>query len=67
MEWSQFLILIIAFVGLFTWNRSESRADYRHMEDKMEATRELVRAIHDEVKNFNNRLLEIESKKADRQ
>ncbi len=60
MEWSQFIILVIAFVGLFTWNRSESRADNRHMDAKLESTRELVRAIHDEVKDFHSRLCDIE-------
>lgn len=60
MEWIQFSIFIMSFVGLFAWNRSESRADYRHMDDKLESTRELVRAIHDESKNFHAKLLEIE-------
>ncbi len=52
MDWMQFAIMIVAFVGLFTWNRSESRADNRHMDAKLESTRELVRAIHDETKSF---------------
>lgn len=53
-------------IPLFLWVRSESRADYRHTEAKLESTRELVRAIHDEVKNFNSRLLEIETKRGDK-
>ena len=60
MEWAQFVILIIAFVGLFTWNRSESRADIRHMDTKLDATRELIRAIHEEVKDFHLRMSEVE-------
>jgi hypothetical protein len=63
MEWAQFLLFIVAFVGLFTWNRSESRADIRHMDAKLESTRELVRAIHDESKDFHNRLCAIEASK----
>ena len=43
-------------VPLFLWNRSESRADIRHMDAKLESNRELVRAIYDEVKDFHNRL-----------
>lgn len=60
MDWSQFIIMIIAFVGLFTWNRSESRADIRHMDAKLDANRELIRAIHDEVKDFHARMCEVE-------
>ena len=63
MEWSQFAIMIIAFVGLFFWNRSESRSDYRHMDSKMEATRALVAAIHDEMKDFHMRLYKLEKER----
>jgi len=45
---------------LFLWVRSEARADARHTEAKLESTRELVRAIHDEVKDFHHKLCEIE-------
>ena len=50
-------------IPLFLWVRSESRADMRHTDSKLESTRELVRAIHDEVKDFHNRLYELEKKK----
>jgi hypothetical protein len=63
MDGIQFTVMLIAFVGLFTWNRTESRADTRHMDAKLESTRELVRAIHDEVKDFHNRLCDIEKGK----
>ena len=33
------------------------------MDAKLEATRELVRAIHDEVKDFHSRLCVIEERK----
>lgn len=58
----QFVIFIGSTVGLFFWNRSESRADYRHMDAKLESTRELVRAIYDESKDFHNRLCKIEER-----
>lgn len=48
---------------LFLWNRSEARADIRHMDAKLESTRELVRAIHDEVKDFHERLYNLEKNK----
>ncbi len=49
-------------IPLFLWNRSESRADIRHMDAKLESTRELVRAIYDESKDFHNRLCNIEER-----
>jgi len=49
-------------IPLFLWNRAESRADIRHMDSKLESTRELVRAIHDEMKDFHNRLCIIEER-----
>ena len=62
MDWIQFTIFAGGVFGCFFWNRSESRADIRHMDAKLEATRELVRAIHDEMKDFHNRLCRIEEK-----
>ena len=47
---------------LFLWVRAESRADVRHTDAKLESTRELVRAIHDEVKDFHSRLCAIEQR-----
>ena len=47
---------------LFLWVRSESRADMRHTDAKLESTRELVSAIHDEVRDFHSRLCAIEER-----
>lgn len=64
MDYTTVLTLIVGngalIIPLFLWNRSESRADIRHMDSKLESNRELVRAIHDEIKDFHNRLCEIE-------
>lgn len=49
MDWVQFTIMFVIFVGLFIWNRTESRADSRHMDTKLE---NLIMAIHDEIKDF---------------
>lgn len=49
-------------IPLFLWVRSESRADERHTEAKLESTRELVRAIYEESKDFHAKLLEIQKK-----
>lgn len=60
MEIGQILALILGngaiIIPLFLWNRSESRADIRHMDAKLESNRELVRAIHDEMIDFHFRL-----------
>lgn len=56
MDWIQFTIFVGSTIGLFFWNRSEGRADIRHMDSKLESTRELVRAIHDEMKDFHTKL-----------
>lgn len=62
MDWIQFTIFFFGVFGLFIWNRTESRNDIRHMDAKLESTRELVRAIHDEVKDFHNKLFAIEER-----
>lgn len=50
-------------IPLFLWNRAEARADVRHTDAKLESTRELVRAIHAEVKDFHERLIKVERSK----
>lgn len=52
----------VFIIPLFLWVRSESRADMRHMDAKMESTRDLVRAIYEESKDFHNRLCIIEER-----
>jgi hypothetical protein len=53
-------------IPLFLWNRSESRADMRHMDNKLEAyrleTKAMIQAIHDEMKDFHNRLFSLEER-----
>lgn len=74
MEWSQFILMLIAFVGLFVWNRTESRADIRHMDAKLESnrnlsltihkeTQELISAIREDIRDFHGRLCAIENKR----
>jgi hypothetical protein len=60
MDWMQFSVFVGSIVGLFFWNRSEGRADIRHMDTKLESTRELIRAIHDEIRDFHERLYKLE-------
>jgi len=63
MEWIQFIIFFLGVFGLFVWNRAESRADIRHMDAKLEGQRDLVLAIHQEIKDFHGRLCAIEEKR----
>ena len=64
MEWIQFVLFFIGVGGLWFWQRSESRADARHMDAKLDSNRELIHSIHKEtmdmMKDFHYRLLEIE-------
>lgn len=73
MEWNILLGPVLTILGvlfanasiiipLFLWVRSEARADARHTDAKLESTRELVRAIHDETKDFHGRLCAIEKR-----
>lgn len=52
MDFVQFSILILAFIGLFTWNR--------HMDAKLEVYRELTTAFHEairqDMKDFHTKL-----------
>lgn len=66
MQTQEIFMLVLGnaalIIPLFLWNRSESRDDIRHMDSKLESTRELVRAIHEEMKDFHNRLCKIEER-----
>jgi len=73
MEWVQFIIFFIGVFGLFIWNRSESRADIRHMDTKLESNRnlslqihkenqDLIIAIREDIRDFHGRLCSIEEK-----
>lgn len=73
MEWIQFIIFFLGVFGLFIWNRTESRADIRHMDEKLESNRNLSIQIHKEnkdvldairqdIKDFHGRLCAIEER-----
>ncbi|CAB4132346.1 hypothetical protein UFOVP256_24 [uncultured Caudovirales phage] len=66
MGWEHILALVLGnsalIIPLFLWNRSESRADIRHIDARLESTRELVRAIYEESKDFHHRLCVIEER-----
>lgn len=55
MDWIQFIIFIGSTVGLFFWNRSESRTDMRHILS-------IIEGIQKEIKEFHGRLCAIEER-----
>jgi hypothetical protein len=76
MQWEHVLALILGnsalIIPLFLWNRAESRSDIRHMDTKLDSNRELIREVHNdtkemmkaiqfEMKDFHSRLCKIES------
>jgi len=63
MDLMQFSVFLLSQVGLFLWNRAESRADIRHMDNKLDANRDLINAIHLEMKDFHSKLCIIEEKR----
>lgn len=67
MALAEFILLMIAIIGLFAWNRAEGRADARHMDTKIEAWRTestaIINAIKEDMKDFHERLLEIQKEK----
>lgn len=54
-------------IPLFLWVRMESRADIRHMDNKIDLyrleTKTMIQAIQDEMKDFHNRLCKIENER----
>lgn len=60
----ELIVVLVTIAGLFIWNRTESRADIRHVESQLNAIREMTREMHkdwiEESKSFHNRLCEIE-------
>ena len=63
MDWAQFGVMLIVVIVLFMWNRTEIRTDMRHMDMKLESNRNMIMAIHEEIKDFHARLCSIEKRK----
>ena len=59
MDWIQLFTVIGTNFALFLWARSESKSDYREC-------RQLIDAIHQEIKDFHGRLCAIEEKVKDK-
>lgn len=67
MDWMQVLFLFFANAGLIIWFRAESRADWRHMDAKLDVfrkeTQDILNAIKDEMKDFHARLFALEKER----
>lgn len=59
-SWLQIASLFIANAGLILWFRSESRADWRHMDAKIDAQ---LSGIREEIRDFHGRLCAIEERR----
>lgn len=59
MEWIQILSLFLANAGLIIWFRTESRNDWRHMDNKLDA---FMKDVQEERKDFHGRLCAIEER-----
>lgn len=57
-NWAQFIIFFVGVFGLFLWNRTESRADIRHMDAQLQANRDLILEVHRESLEFRKELLQ---------
>ena len=59
-QWMQILSLFIANAALIVWFRAESRNDWRHMDAKVDAIKDLTASIQVEMRSFHGRLCAIE-------
>lgn len=62
MDWTQFVIFMISIGGIFSWLRS----DFKEIKTEAAADRrdilQLIREIHNEIKDFHGRLCAIEER-----
>lgn len=74
MEWYQVLTIVGANLGMFLWATRQARADFLHSDRKIDENRketasivksmqENLVAIKDDMRDFHNRLCEIEQKR----
>lgn len=53
MDWLQILFLFLANGSLIVWFRTESRNDWRHMDNQVKAIQDEVKSFHLSLKDFN--------------
>jgi hypothetical protein len=62
MEWIQSIGIIFAVFGMFKWNRTESVADMRHMDAKLDASSKENRDLIDASAKENRDLIDASTK-----
>lgn len=64
MDWTQVLTIIGGNMALFLWATRQARTDFLQLDRKLEENRKevstIIIAIKDEIKDFHDRLCEIE-------
>lgn len=67
MDWSQVLTIFGGNIAMFLWAVRQSRSDFYHLDKKTDDSRkeimQLIVAIQNEIKDFHNRLCDIEREK----
>jgi hypothetical protein len=67
MDWMQVLTILGGNIGAFLWATMQARADFLHLDRKSEEHRkecaQIMKSIQEEIKDFHNRLCEIELQK----
>lgn len=67
MDWTQVMTILCGNLVLFLWTVRLSRADYLHLDRKLEENRRetysIIKAIQDQMKDFNSKLLRIEAER----
>jgi hypothetical protein len=67
MEWMQLISIFLANAGLIAWFRSESRSDWRHMDEKVEIIRSEMKDFREkwaeETREFRERLFSLEERR----
>lgn len=67
MDWSQALTILGGNMALFLWATRQARSDFLHMDKKLDEHKkevnQLLKIIHEEIKDFHERICKIESDK----
>jgi len=62
MDWSQVMTILGGNIALFLWAVRQSRADFFHLDRKLEEnrreTQQIVKAIQEESRNFHKSILD---------
>lgn len=74
MEWIPVISMFLATIGIICWFHMQSRADWKHSDQKIDENRreanenrkeitQILQAIQEEMKDFHGRLCAIEERR----